>query len=85
MILRPKLVDVAILISVSLAILCVSCVYAEWAAKRAAQRSQQEDFEYWRGKLMPFYEATPGLIYNKDPKTKEELFDPLFEMTTPVR
>ncbi len=74
-----------VLLAVGLMVLVASCLYAEWAARRAVARSEQQDFEYWRGKLLPIYEASPDLRYSKEPKTKDELFDPLFRLATPVR
>ena len=63
---------------------CGACLYAEWTAQRAVERSQQDDFVFWKARLLPLYEAS-GFRYNRDPKTKEELFEPLFRLTTPVR
>jgi hypothetical protein len=74
-----------VILAVGLIVLVASCLYAEWAARRAVERYEQQDFEYWRGRLTPIYEASPDLKYSKEPKTKDELFDPLFRLATPVR
>jgi hypothetical protein len=29
------------------------CAYAEWAAQRAVERSEQEALQYWKAQLLP--------------------------------
>ncbi len=62
----------------------ISALYSEWAARRAVISYEERDFVYWKSKLMPLYESSPGMRLEKEPSNKEELFEPLFRLTTPV-
>jgi len=79
-----KSTNIFVCLAVGLVVLIAACLYSEWAAQRAVARNQQQELEFWRGKLLPLYEDT-GISYNKDPKTKEELFEPLFRISQTVR
>jgi len=50
--------------------------YARSEAARAVAEQEQEEFAFWKAKLLPLYEAM-DVKHVEDPGTKEELFGPL--------
>jgi hypothetical protein len=62
-----------------------ACLYASRAAALAVEECRQEEFAYWRSRLLPMYERVPDFRHEKNPRTREELFDPLFRLSSVVR
>jgi hypothetical protein len=57
--------------------------YARNEAARAVAEQEQEEFVFWKAKLLPLYEAM-DVAHAQDPTTKEELFAPLTKLGTLV-
>jgi hypothetical protein len=68
-------------------ILVVLLGWIEWRSQSIADQvvrtREREDFAYWKKALLPVYDAT-RTSHVPDPKTKNELFDPLVRLISPV-
>ena len=81
---RTGIIHYTIIVILVLAAVVYAHFKAIDASEQAVAKHKQEDLDYWKGKLLPMYESS-GLRYEPNPKTRDELFGPLFSLMAPLK